>query len=260
MLAARHETSFPLASARSQGNLLEVGIEELRFEAEDAGVLLRNVGVAGITDEEIASLLEQTEGVAGWPLPGRTDEPRRSTDHGSVDPRGRPGYRRLPARGDAGGSPADEVDFLIRTSVLEELSGPLCDAALEFTGSGAILQSLEASNLLVVPLDHQRDRYRYHHLFRDTLRSELVSRSPELIGPITARASAWCEQEGSAELAISYAMAGRHVDRVADRRLDTPSRPTSGGARVRYAPGSSGSWPTPRSSGTPRPRYWAHGP
>ena len=96
--------------------------------------------------------------------------------------------------------------------MLEELSGPLCDAALEFTGSGAILQSLEASNLLVVPLDHQRERYRYHHLFRDTLRSELVSRSPELIGPITARASAWCEQEGSAELAISYAMAGRHVD------------------------------------------------
>jgi LuxR family transcriptional regulator, maltose regulon positive regulatory protein len=216
VLAARPETSFPLANVRTQGDLFEIGVEELRFEVDDAGALLRNVGVADISNEEVASLTEATEGWAvGLYLAarsgladGRAPAPSiRGGDRHVAD------YLREAMLADL---PADEVDFLVQTSVLEELTGPLCDAALAITGSGATLRTLEGSNLLVVPLDHQRKRYRYHHLFRDTLRAELESRSPELIGPITARASAWCEEQGSPEVAVWYAMAGRHVDRAAD--------------------------------------------
>ena len=112
--------------------------------------------------------------------------------------------------------PASEVEFLIQSSVLEELSGALCDATLATTGSGAMLETLESSNVLVVPLDRRRNRYRYHHLFRDLLRMELEHRAPELVPVLTARASAWCETEGLTDQAVSYAIAGRHLDRVAD--------------------------------------------
>ena len=80
----------------------------------------------------------------------------------------------------AGLSPT-EVRFLTRTAVLERLSGPLCDAVLGTTGSAAVLASLERSNLLVVPLDRQREWYRYHQLFREQLCGELERSEPELV-------------------------------------------------------------------------------
>lgn len=217
VLAARHQTSFHLASARARGELLELGVEQLRFGVADAGTLLRNAGLTSITPEDVASLTERTEGwAAGLYLAARSS---------SADPA-------IVAPGEFGGDdrfvadylsetmlrdlPAHEVDFLLRSSELEDLSGPLCDAALETSGSAATLQALEASNLLVVPLDHRRERYRYHHLLRDMLRAELRRRSPELVAPINARASVWCEAEGSVDLAVAYAMAGGDADRVAE--------------------------------------------
>ena len=74
-----------------------------------------------------------------------------------------------------------EVTFLTRTAVLDRMSGPLCDAVLDSTGSGAVLESLAHSNLLLVALDRHGEWYRYHHLFRDLLRAELQRREPELV-------------------------------------------------------------------------------
>lgn len=215
LLAGRYETSIPLAMVRSRGDLLELGIEELRFGTDDAGRLLRSAGASSISEEEVVSVTEQTEGWAvGLYLTARswTDEQRaprsmRGDDRHIAD------YLREAMLDEL---PADQIEFLLESSVLEVLTGPLCDAALDRTGSGALLQALEASNLLVVPLDHQRRSYRYHNLLREMLRRELEDRSPHLIGPITARASAWWEQEGSVERAITYAMIGRHIDRVAE--------------------------------------------
>ena len=99
---------------------------------------------------------------------------------------------------------------------MEELSGLLCDATLATTGSGAMLEMLEASNLLVVPLDHRRERFRYHHLFRDLLRMELEHRSPEIVPVLTARASVWCEAKSLTDQAVAYAIAGHDVDRVGE--------------------------------------------
>ena len=76
---------------------------------------------------------------------------------------------------------ADELRFLTRTAVLERMSGPLCDAVLEASGSAAILESLARSNLFLVPLDAHGEWYRYHHLFRELLRSELARAEPDLV-------------------------------------------------------------------------------
>src|SRR6202044_4023040 len=83
--------------------------------------------------------------------------------------------------------------ILIRTSVLDRMCGSLCDAILEETGSTAVLEQMEARNLLVIPLDRHREWYRYHHLLRDLLQSELRRRDPDLVQDLHFRAAAWYE-------------------------------------------------------------------
>ena len=107
-----------------------------------------------------------------------------------------------------------EVSFLTRTSVLDRMSGQLCDAVLDRTGSDAVLESLAHSNLLLVALDRNGEWYRYHHLFRDLLRAELQRREPELVGALHVRAAEWCEANRMPELAIDHAQTGFDVDRV----------------------------------------------
>jgi LuxR family maltose regulon positive regulatory protein len=99
--------------------------------------------------------------------------------------------------------------------VLEALSGPLCDAVLGTTGSAAVLASLERSNLLVIPLDRQRDWYRYHPLFRELLRGKLERSEPELVRELTLRAARWCQHQGLVEATIGYAMDAGDADLVA---------------------------------------------
>jgi LuxR family maltose regulon positive regulatory protein len=215
VFVARSETPLALARVRAAGELLELGVDDLRFDVDDAADLLRAAGAADIGAEDVARLTDQTEGWAvGLYLAARSlaANPATVPTFGGDD-RGVADYVRETMLADL---PASEVEFLIQSSVLEELSGPLCDATLATTGSGAMLETLESSNLLVVPLDRRRDRYRYHHLFRDLLRMELEHRAPDLVPVLTARASAWCEAEGLTDQAVSYAIAGDHVDRAAE--------------------------------------------
>ena len=215
VFAARSETPLALARVRASGELLELGIDDLRFGLDDAADLLRAAGAGDIGAEDVARLTDLTEGWAvGLYLAARSLAANPATvPTFSGDDRGVADYLRETMLADL---PAQEVEFLIQSSVLEELSGPLCDATLATTGSGAMLETIESSNLLVVPLDRRRDRYRYHHLFRDLLRMELEHQAPELVPELTARASAWCETEGLTDQAVAYAIAGHHVDRVAE--------------------------------------------
>ena len=100
-------------------------------------------------------------------------------------------------------------ELLLRTSVLERVTGPLCDAVADTTGSARKLEGLARSNLFVVPLDEQRDWYRYHHLFRACLNAELRLESAELIPELHRRASSWFERAGDTSEAISHAIAGQ---------------------------------------------------
>ncbi len=101
----------------------------------------------------------------------------------------------------------DVVAFLLQTSVLERLSGSLCDAVLDRAGSARVLDDLAASNLMILRLDRHGEWYRYHHLLRDLLADELRRRNPELEGTLNRRASLWCEDVGDPDAAIRYAFA-----------------------------------------------------
>jgi LuxR family maltose regulon positive regulatory protein len=207
MIAGRGQPRLPIARLRAEGRLVEFGSEALAMDHHEAGALLEAADVE-LSDADIAKLVERTE---GWPLAlylaalsvkatGNRDGARAALVD---DDRFLVEYLQsvlLPRLSTA------TVRFLTRTAVLERLSGPLCDAVLNTTGSAQVLERLEESNLLVLPLDRQRHWYRYHHLFRELLRVELARREPELVDELVLRAAAWCEHHGLPEAAMDYAL------------------------------------------------------
>jgi LuxR family maltose regulon positive regulatory protein len=204
-----------LARQRSQGRALEIGPEGLAFTEEGARSLLRAAG-AHLSDGEVARLVRRTEGWAaglylaalartgprvgtGAAAPGNDD--RLVADYVESEV-----LTRLSAR---------DLSFLTRTSVLDRLSGPLCDAMLSEAGSAAELEHLQRDNLFLVPLDVQGDWYRYHPLFRNLLRRRLDRAGSEHSRELLDRAADWCEGAGQLETALHYAQDAEDVDRVA---------------------------------------------
>ena len=107
------------------------------------------------------------------------------------------------------------MSFLTRTSILDRMSGPLCDVTAGRTGSSRVLDRLERRNLLVLPLDRQGEWYRYHHLFRELLYAELTRREPDMVPELHTRAAAWYEASNLPEAAIEHAQQAGDADRVA---------------------------------------------
>ena len=106
--------------------------------------------------------------------------------------------------------------FLLQTSILERLSGPLCDVVTDQEEGNARLETLERGNFFVVPLDDQRHWYRYHHLFADVLSAHLMAERPDQVSTLHRRASEWYEQNGLAADAIRHALAAEDFERAAD--------------------------------------------
>jgi LuxR family maltose regulon positive regulatory protein len=215
-VTSRGEPPLPVARWRAEGRLAELGQRELAMSPAEAGLLLAAARVE-LADAEVAELTLRTE---GWPvalylaaLSIKTQHPRNGAGVG-LSGRDRFLVDYLQSALLSRLSPT-EVQFLTRTAVLDRLSGPLCDAVLNTTGSAAVLASLERSNLLVVPLDRQRAWYRYHPLFRELLRGELERSEPEQVGELILRAARWCQDHGPVEAAVGYAMEAGDADLAA---------------------------------------------
>jgi LuxR family transcriptional regulator, maltose regulon positive regulatory protein len=220
-IATREAPPLPMARLRAAREVVEVGVDDLAMDAVEARVLVEAVGVQ-LGDDEHGQLIERTE---GWPVglylaalalkaggPDSTAGLRFSGDDRLMaEYLGSELLSRLSG---------DEVSFLTRTSVLERMCGPLCDAMLGITGSAAMLESLERSNLLLVALDRRAEWYRYHHLLRDLLVAELRRREPEIVPRLHLGAAGWYEANGLPELAIDHAQEAGDPDRVARLVLD----------------------------------------
>ena len=208
VLSSRTDPALPLGALRAHGELLELRVDELRFTEAEAEEFLNDRLQLGLAGADVGSLVARTE---GWPaglylaalsLLGAEDK------HALVE--------------EFGGTSAHVVDFLasevlgahdpeleafmVRTSVLERLCAPLCDALLGASESADALESLARSNLFLLPLDDQRRWFRFHHLFAEILRLELERREPELVAALHRRAFEWHRECGTIDDAIHHAV------------------------------------------------------
>jgi LuxR family transcriptional regulator, maltose regulon positive regulatory protein len=218
VLAGRAEPPLRMARLRAQGRILEIGPADLALALDEATLLLRNVGVV-LGEDEVTELHRRTEGwPAGLYLAALAHQAGGQRGNGGFaftgDDRFMADYLHSELLAHL---PAERVVFLTRAAVLERLSGPLCEAVLDQPGSGAAatLADLARSNLLLVPLDRRGQWYRYHHLFRDMLLTELEWREPDLPAVLRGRAAAWCQRNGLREEALEYSIAAGDVDGVA---------------------------------------------
>ena len=124
-----------------------------------------------------------------------------------------------------------DVLFLTRASILDRMSGPLCDQTVGRTGSSRVLHRLEQRNLLVIPMDRDGEWYRYHHLFRELLYGELMRREPETVGELHLRAASWYEANHLPEAALEHAQHAGDVEGVA-RLVLALANPVWGSGRL----------------------------
>ncbi len=216
-LASRSDIHLPIARLRALGKSVELRAEDLAMTRSEASGLLRLAGVE-LGPEQALALTRMTE---GWPTGlylaaltlgeqagGRTDVGAFSGDDRFVSDYVREEF--------LSGLPSAQLDFLTRTSVLDRLSAPLCDAVLDRHDSADMLARLERSNLLIVPLDRRDGTYRYHELFATVLRAELHRRDPGHGAVLHRRASTWWARHGDAGRAIDHSIDGRDVARAGE--------------------------------------------
>ena len=224
VLGTREEPRLGLHRLRLAGELHELRDAGLRFTLDEARELLKASGVE-LSAEGLGLLHERTEGwAAGLRLAAISladhPDPERFVREFSGSERTVAGY--LMAEVLERQSP-EVRGMLLRTSVLERVSGPLADAMTGRTGSERMLQELEEANAFVTALDAGRSWFRYHHLFADLLRLELRRVSPEIVGALHRTAACWHEEHEFAVEAIRHAQAAKdwaHATRLfADNEL-----------------------------------------
>ncbi|MFL5656763.1 MAG: AAA family ATPase, partial [Ktedonobacteraceae bacterium] len=204
VIATREDPQLPLARLRARSHLTELRAADLRFTASEAAGFLTQVMGLNLSTEDIARLSTRTEGwIAGLQLAALSMQ-----GHQDV-----PGFIRAFA-GDhryivdylveevLQRQPEPVRSFLRQTSILDRLSGPLCDAVTGQEEGNARLEALERGNFFVVPLDDKRHWYRYHHLFAEVLSAHLMAEQPDQVSTLHRRASEWYEHHGSAADAI----------------------------------------------------------
>jgi LuxR family maltose regulon positive regulatory protein len=207
-LASRCEPGLPVGSLRAHRRIFELRTGDMAMTRSEASALLTAAGIR-LASDGLDRLMDRTEGwPAGLYLAALSLRAQPSMDAAlsrfAGDDQVVADYLRdeLLARLEP-----DHVDFLLRTSILDTLSGPLCDAVLGHGGSGRILGTLSRSNVLLVSLDRGGTSYRYHPLFREMLHSELRRLDPARELELHARASAWHEEHGDLDSAIHHAVA-----------------------------------------------------
>jgi LuxR family transcriptional regulator, maltose regulon positive regulatory protein len=218
VIASRADPALPLARMRSRGELVEIRAAELRFTPDETAAYLNDAMGLKLTAQDVAALEGRTEGwiaalqLAALSMQGREDVAGfiagfAGDDRYIVDYLAEEVLQRQPEH---------VRHFLLQTSILDRLSGPLCDAVTGQDGGRAMLEALERENLFLVPLDDRRRWYRYHHLFADVLQAHLLDEQPDRAPELHRRASVWFEQDGESSEAIRHALAAEDFERAAD--------------------------------------------
>ncbi len=218
VISTRADPDLPLARLRARGELVEVRAADLRFTHDEVAAYLNDVVGLDLDATDIAALEGRTEGwvaalqLAALSLQGR-DDPAGFIAGFAGDDRFVVDYL---VEEVLGRQPDAVRRFLLQTSILDRLSGSLCDAVTGASDGRAVLELLDRSNLFVVRLDDSRQWYRYHHLFADMLGSHLREERPEEVVALHRRAAGWYDAAGEPVPAVRHALDAGDVEYAAD--------------------------------------------
>jgi LuxR family transcriptional regulator, maltose regulon positive regulatory protein len=218
VIAGRADPPLPLARLRGRGELAELRAADLRFTPGEAAEYLTDVMGLALSAGEVATLDTRTEGwiaalqLAALSMQGRTDVTAFLSDFAGddryiVDYLVEEVLQRQPER---------IRSFLLQTSILGRLSGPLCDAVTGRHDGRETLEALDRANLFLIPLDDRRRWYRYHPLFADVLQAHLLNEQPDAVADMHRRATDWHEATGERAEAVHHALAGGDDARAAE--------------------------------------------
>ena len=218
VISGRADPPLPLSKLRARDQVTEIRAAELRFTTEEATAFLKGVMGLTLSAADVVALEEVTEGwVAALQLAALSMRDREDVS-GFVEAFSGSNRHVLDflAEEVLERQPEDVREFLLKTSVLERMSAPLCDTLTDRNDGQKMLERLDRDNLFVVALDDERRWYRYHHLFADFLRSRLQQGQAERIRELHRRAAAWYERNSWISEAVRHALAAQEHDRAAD--------------------------------------------
>jgi LuxR family maltose regulon positive regulatory protein len=216
VITTREDPQFPLARLRARGQLTELRAADLRFTPTEAAEFLNKAMSLQLSAEDIVALEARTEGwITGLQLAALSMQGHASRDTSRFIQSFTGSHRfvldylveEVLQR-----QPEHISSFLLQTSILERLSGSLSDAVTGQKDSRGILETLERGNLFIIPLDDQRQWYRYHHLFAEVLHAHALEEQPDRVSMLHLRASEWYEQNGLRSDAIRHALAAKDFE------------------------------------------------
>ena len=217
ILASRATPDLHIARLRANGELLELGADELRFTVEESDSFMAQCGGLQLDAQQLAQLDERTEGwIAGTKLVslalrgGKPSMELLASFHGS-----RRSVSDFFAEEVLAQQPPEMRDFLLKTSILDRLCPSLCNAVVAQSNSRRLLNQIEESGLFVVQLDEERVWSRYHHLFQEFLQRRLEEEDQGMVRALYQRASEWFSSNGYHAEAIEHALRGDNPERAA---------------------------------------------
>ena len=216
VISTRVDPPLPLARLRARDKLTELRANDLRFTADEVAAFLTQVMGLKLSAEEVTAIEMRTEGwIAGLQIAALSmqghDDISRFIHAFSGSHRHILGYLADEALDQR---PKGTLNFLLQTSILDRLCGPLCEAVTGKPGGQEILESLDHANLFITPLDDEGKWYRYHHLFAEVLQARLRQNHPELPVELHKRASEWYEGHELIAEAVQHAFAAGELDRA----------------------------------------------
>jgi LuxR family maltose regulon positive regulatory protein len=216
VIGSRSIPALGLGRLRAQGKLLDIEPGQLRFSIDEASELLRRQKHLPLSDEQLARLHQRTE---GWPaglslaslaLERGTGDPRLIDDFSGSDA----AISDFLAEDVLGRQPEELRGFLLETSVLSEFTPALCNEVCGRDDSRTMIERLERANLFLIPVDRERDIYRYHSLFAEFLRGQLEREQPSRAHAIHLAASYWYERQQRPVRAIEHALQSGDLERA----------------------------------------------
>ena len=216
-ITSREDPSLPLARYRARGQLTELRAADLRFTPEEAGAFLNQMMNLDLSVEHIATLETRTEGwIAGLQLAALSMQGREDIASFIQAFTGNHRFVLDYLVEEVLQRQSNHIrSFLLQTAILDRFCAPLCNAVTLYEDGKEMLDILERSNLFLIPLDDNRQWYRYHHLFADVLQTHLLETQSDQVPALHGRASAWYERNDFQPDAIRHALAAKDFERAA---------------------------------------------